>query len=457
MSIGGKQQSKRKRFGSEIQVTLTLLSVSIVFMTLNFPWLIFYTTSQLPNNTLLDFCCEIMGPLNAAINFFLYNLTSRRFRREFTHLVRASCCCGSRLDDVTRSDCSNSAAAQTPPMSMSMKVYKEASRMKAVCVVILLFVCLVDARSTPADVNISVQLSALNSLHSRIFKRSTDQLEFLEIEKATRVRRSIEDGIELNIVHRNPIDLQVNVVRVTRRKRDTKSHAMRGFCRVEGGRSVPLGTPFSIRKEGAEWVCHCPAPDSNTGKEALTTGHTTTSLKCRVDHVFCVTGDQRKVPAGTFFHDVNASGHNLTCVCPVHLKGGGEGKTRVACTKDDVIEDGKPHDCLAPTGDTIHPGQEITFTSKGANVSCSCPANPTQEDLNKKSAPCHSSIEAYEGFSCKLPDGRTFRAGETFGFQKEHMLLSCVCPEHVPVAMAPNGLSSEGILYNLKCQHVGAD
>lgn len=57
-----------------------------------------------------------------------------------------------------------------------------------------------------------------------------------------------------------------------------------------------------------------------------------------VDHVFCVTGDQRKVPAGTFFHDVNASGHNLTCVCPVHLKGGGEGKTRVACTKDDVIE-----------------------------------------------------------------------------------------------------------------------
>lgn len=170
--------------------------------------------------------------------------------------------------------------------------------MKAVCVVILLFVCLVDARSTPADVNISVQLSALNSLHSRIFKRSTDQLEFLEIEKATRVRRSIEDGIELNIVHRNPIDLQVNVVRVTRRKRDTKSrliklhnnhgylhrtvgHAMRGFCRVEGGRSVPLGTPFSIRKDGAEWVCHCPAPDSNTGKEALATGHTTTSLKCR--------------------------------------------------------------------------------------------------------------------------------------------------------------------------------
>ena len=37
-------------------------------------------------------CAELMGPLNSCINFFLYNLTSRRFRKEFVRIMCAGCC-----------------------------------------------------------------------------------------------------------------------------------------------------------------------------------------------------------------------------------------------------------------------------------------------------------------------------------------------------------------------------
>jgi hypothetical protein len=59
---------------------------------------------------MLEFCSEVMGPLNAAINFFLYNLMSRRFRREFLRLLRQTqlCgCCGEDGEDISRSEGSN--------------------------------------------------------------------------------------------------------------------------------------------------------------------------------------------------------------------------------------------------------------------------------------------------------------------------------------------------------------
>ncbi|ELT92371.1 hypothetical protein CAPTEDRAFT_191250 [Capitella teleta] len=82
------------RLSSQVHVTITLLSVSCIFMLLWFPWLLVYLNEKLPSNVqglpsndTLHACAEIMGPLNSAINFFLYNVTSRRFRREFLHLL----------------------------------------------------------------------------------------------------------------------------------------------------------------------------------------------------------------------------------------------------------------------------------------------------------------------------------------------------------------------------------
>ena len=86
-------QEKRKKASS---MNAMFLSVSIVFLILLTPAILHYATSaywvktpgQQATSTLITAIFETLSYANHSVNFFVYCLTGKRFRREFLALLR---------------------------------------------------------------------------------------------------------------------------------------------------------------------------------------------------------------------------------------------------------------------------------------------------------------------------------------------------------------------------------